>query len=291
MKTFFSILNIKTNSFSNEKIAIGLIAVTANQVYYAYSKNKLALLDKLSPSNKKASFVKSILKQYENTVDSSNESFLDSQKKLEHNINVFSFEYFDYLNKYNNGLIQFTEPVVINKELSQSDFSSYYFKFIGENQEVNQPQETKSFYKKVKPLLHKQNIELKADINFTFNPVSFKGILKEVQLPLITKNGSISALQIVDFTHKPNTIANHFYETKIILNALHTFANDIKCDVDKIKIGFEEPKLNTEQHKMFDMAYNEYKDAFDFSTIDAVDAYTDQVASSNNITFSSLLKK
>jgi hypothetical protein len=289
MKTFFSILNIKTNSFSNEKIAIGLIAVTANQVHYAYSKNKLSLLDKISPNNKMSVFVKTILKQYENTIDSSNESFLDVQKKLDHNVSVFSFEYFDYLNKYNNGLIQFSEPVVINKELSQPDFSAYYLKFIGEQIDVKQVQETKSFYKKVKPLLHKKDIELKADINFTFNPVSFKGILKETQLPLITKNGSIGAIQIVDFAHTPNTIANHFYETQIISNALNSFSKSVMCKVDNIKIGFEEPDLKTEQHKVFDMAYKEYKDIFDFSTLDVLDDYTDKIVSSNNITFSSLL--
>jgi hypothetical protein len=289
MKTFFSILSIKTNSFSNEKIAIGLIAVTANQVYYTYSKNKLALLDKISPNNKMASFVKSMLKQYEHTIETSNTSLLSSQKILNHNINVFSFEYFDYLNKYNNNLIQFTEPVVINKEFSQNDFSAYYLKFIGEQIEVKQPQETKSFYKKVKPFLHKENIETKADINFTLNPVSFKGILKETNLPLITKNGNISALQIIDFSNQPNTIAGNFYETQIVLNALQTFAKGIKCGVDKIKIGFEEPQLNSEQHKVFDMAYTEYKDAFEFSTLNDVDTFTDKIVKSKNVTFSSLL--
>ena len=51
MKTFFSLISIQTNSFSLEKVVVGVLAITENKVYFEYSKTKLQLLDKLAPSH------------------------------------------------------------------------------------------------------------------------------------------------------------------------------------------------------------------------------------------------
>lgn len=291
MKTFLSILSVKTNSYSNEKIVLGLIAVTANEVFYAYSKTKLALLNKFSKEEDIAFFLKSLLNQVQHTVEESNKTLTSNQSSLIHGVTVFSEDYFSYLSKYNNGIFQFSEPVIINTNFSANDFANYYGKFVGESLTIKSPKPKKTFYQKLKPLFEKDSLKQKADINFQFNPVTFKGILKETNIPLITKNGDISALQTIDFTLQPNTIANHFYETQIILNALTIFSKKIGCNVEKIKIGFEEPELKTEQHKLFNMAFSEYKNVFEFLTIDKVEKYTDKIAESENVKFSSLLNK
>lgn len=287
MKTFLSILSVKTNSYSNEKIVLGLIAVTANKVFYAYSKTKLALLNKFSQEEDIAFFLKSLLNQVQHTVDESNKTFTSNQSSLIYGVTVFSEDYFSYLHKYNNGIFQFSEPVIINANFTNNDFGNYYNKFVGESLITSTPKPKKTFYQKLKPLFENEILHQKADINFQFSPVTFKGILKETNIPLITKNGNISALQIIDFNAQPTTIANHFYETQIISNALNSFSKKFK--VDKIKIGFEEPVLKTEQHKLFDLAISEYKNVFEFLTIDKVEKYTDKIAESKNVKFSSLL--
>lgn len=289
MKTFLSILSVKTNSYSNEKIVLGLIAVTANDVFYAYSKTKLALLNKFSKEENISFFLKSLLNQIQHTVNESNEKLYSNQSSLIHGVTVFSEDYFSYLNKYNNGIFQFSEPVSINANFSAKDFANYYNKFVGEPLKTSNPKPKKTFYQKLKPLFEKDSLKQKADINFQFNPVTFKGILKETTIPLITKNGNISALQTIDFALQIETIKNHFYETHVILNALNDFSKKIGCKVDKIKIGFEEPELKTEQHKLFEMAFSEYKEVFEFLTVDKVEKYTDKIAESENVKFSSLL--
>lgn len=79
------------------------------------------------------------------------------------------------------------------------------------------------------------------------------------------------------------------YETKIIFDALCSFSKETKNKLEKVKVAFEEPKLKTEQHKVFDLAFAEYKEYFDFITPDQVDNFTEKVAKSNNTKFSALV--
>ncbi|GHA80984.1 hypothetical protein [Pontibacter akesuensis] len=290
MKTFFSIISVQTNSFSNENIVVGIIAISSNKIHFAYSKNKLSLVDKLS-SAKIGSFAKSILNQIHNRVLDANLELSSNQSKLEFKNLVFSEEYFKYLNKYNNGVLAFSEPVQINLEFNSDYFSNYYKSFVGEDLAVETFETKKSFYKKLKPYFEKENLKEKADIKFVFDPLCFKGILKETQIPLITKNGKISSLQTIDFDINTNTIANHIYETQIIYEALYDFSKKVNLKLDKIKIAYEEPELESEQHKLFDLAVKEYKDVFEFVTLDEVNVYTDKICNSKNTKFSELIKE
>lgn len=289
MKTFLSILSVKTNSFSNEKIVIGLLAVSANKVYFGYSKNKIKLLNKFSSDEKISSFVESLLSQIKSKVQGENQELSDFQINLISNKSIFSEEYFHYLNNYNNGILNFSKPLEVTYEFSENDFSKYYKNFIGEPFIDLKKDAKKTFHQKLKPILNKEGLSNKVDLHYTFNPKIFKGILKDCSIPLITKNGDINSLQEIDFTNKPVTIVNNLYETKIIQDALIGFSKNIKCSVSKIKVAYEEPKLNTEQHKMFDLAIKEYSDQFEFLTPDAVDIFTDKILEKNYSKFSLLL--
>lgn len=289
MKTFLSIVSVKTNNFSNEKLVVGLLAMSANKVFYAYSKNKIKLLSKVIKDVNIEGFVSSILKQIESTVKKTNTNFSKGQESLPfHNI-LISEEYISYLNNYNNGILQFSEPQAIPYNFSSADFSKYYKNFLGEPLQPEKIIKTVSFHKKLKPLLTKEGLDEKADINYNLNSNTFKGILTDVHVPLITKNGSINVLQEIDFSTQPTNIKNHLYETKVIFDALSTFSKTINCGVAKVKVAFEEPELKSEQHKLFDLAIKEYQSSFNFITPDEVDEFTDKVLENNFIKFSTLI--
>lgn len=288
MKTLLSILSIKTNSFSNEKIVIGLLAVSANHVYIGYSNSKIKLLDKFNEEQKLASFVESLLSQIKSTVIGANKELQNIQESLNTNKTIFSETYLSYLNDYNNGVLNFSKPLEVNHEFSESDFEKYYQNFVGESLKLKK--EHPNFYsQETKAFSNQKGLEEKADLHYTFNPSNFKWILKDCSIPLITKNGKINSLQEIDFKNKPSTIANNLYETKIIHEALSGFAKTLDCGVEKIKVAFEEPALNSEQHKMFDLAIKEYKEQFEFLTLDKVDSFTDTILNSNYSKFSKLV--
>lgn len=290
MKTFLSILSIKTNNFSNEKVVVGLLAVTANKVYYSYSKEKLKLLNKISNQENLSGFAETFLSQVKKKVIHTNKNKSKHQESFNFGKSLFNENYFKYLSDYNNGILNFSEPLEINYNFSESDFNKYYNNFVGESLNLKMKKESVSLHKKIKPYFKKDGLNCKADLNYTFNSLNFKGILKDCQIPLITKNGNINALQAIDFEMHPNTITNNLYETKIIFDALSNFAPKIKTSVEKIKVAFEEPTLNTEQHKLLDLALKEYNETFEFITLDKVDSFTDTIVNSTYVKFSSLLK-
>lgn len=290
MKTFLSILSVKTNNFSNEKITIGLMAIANKNIQFSYSANKLKLLNKLMNTNNTEGFVLNLLNQINNAVKSANKENTNSQVTFDLNKSLFSEDYFKYLNTYSNGLIQFSEPVHIAYEFDNAAFASYYLKFVGENLESPKQKTPISLYSKLKPFFNKEGLKDKADLQYTLSPLKFKGILTSVQIPLITVNGSINVLQAIDFNLQPITIKNHLYETKVIYDALNIFSKNINNKIEKIKVAFEEPKMKSEQHQVFDLAFKEYKDYFNFITPDQVDNFTEKVSHSNNTKFSVLVE-
>lgn len=289
MKTFLSIISIKTNNFSNEKIVVGLLAVTADKIYYAYSKDKLNVLNKFSKNNNLSVFSKNILNQIKKKITKTNSKGTENQFHLNFSNSLFSEEYFSYLSNYNNGVVNFSKPFEINYDFSNTDFEKYYLNFLGEGITYKEKNNKTSFYKKIKPYFEKQGLKEKADLDYTLNPLDFQGILKDCKIPLITKNGNINAIQTIDFCMQPDTITNHLYETKIIFDALNKFAPKVNTSVEKIKVAFEEPELKTEQYKLFDLAIKEYNDTFEFITPDKVDDFTTKIINSEFTKFSSLV--
>jgi hypothetical protein len=288
MKTFFSLVSIQTNPYSLEKVVMGVLAISENEIYFNYSKSKLLLLDKLSSHGPISSFSKTLLQQIKNKVVTANALLSDGQQKLKLYKSIFSKEYIDYLNQYCDGLLQFSEPDSLPFDFTPEKYAIYYHDFVGEFLD-EAPKKNKNFSTKLKPYFEKEGIKEKADLKYSFEPASFKGILKETHISLITKNGDINAIQTVDFETGEHTVVNHLYETKIIQDALLKVAGKAKFGVKKIKIVYEEPQIGTQQHDLFDLSINTYKDVFDFITPAMLDIETEMISKSDNIKFSEFL--
>lgn len=290
MKTFFSIVSIQTNPISTEKVVMGVLAITKNEIYFEYSKSKLGLLDKLAPAKVGIGIMaKNTLQQIKQKVAEENKALIKGQTKLQFEKSIFSKDYISYLNKYNNGILHFSEPASLPFDFTAEKFAQYYNNFVGEIAPAEAKKEIVTFAKKIKPAFEKEGLDEKADLKFTFEPFTFNGILKETHIPLITKNGAISAIQTVDFSLGEQTVVHHLYETLIIQKALNVFAEKAKTTVKKIKIAFEEPCPGTLQHDLFDLSIQNYKDDFDFITPDILEKETEIISNSNNIKFSEFL--
>jgi hypothetical protein len=238
------------------------------------------------------SFANHTLKQIEITVKVANTKKSANQQEIGFVTSIFNENYFSYLNKYSNGLINFSEPQFVNFQFDQEKFNQYYHNFIGIKKESKKELPAVSFHQKLKPYFKKEGLSEKADLNYTLDPKKFKKILQEVQVPLITKNGSIKIIQEIDFSNGSSTIKNHIYETKMIHESFQKFSKTLsdKIIVDKINIAFEEPELKTEQHQLFDLAYSEYKNSFNFIHLEELNKITDKIIETSSYKkFSELL--
>lgn len=124
MKSFYSIIRLANNPLSKENLAIGLIMISNNKVYYKFSNPKIQLVEKISPLN---------FKLLEYTIDKIN-NFI--RKEIEQEVSLFSddhkvnFEYLKRLSIYNNGFIQFDNPSVINIDFDEVKFNDFFHKYI-----------------------------------------------------------------------------------------------------------------------------------------------------------------
>jgi hypothetical protein len=139
-------------------------------------------------------------------------------------------------------------------------------------------------------LFKEKEVGQKADINFQLHSNQFIGVLKDIKLSLITKNGAVNALQPIDFSVGNNTIVSNIYEAQIISESLHEFCNKLDKPFEKLKLAIEIPDKNAEQKPLFDKIYKEKKDFFEFCELDKVEQFVSKVASSDEYSkFSELL--
>lgn len=287
MKTFISIISAKTNSYSNEKVVIGLLAISAHKIYFEYANEKLNLFTKFFSGQNPMSLLKKVLEQIK--IASEEQNLANSTVKIPLNASLYTEEYFEYLKKYSNGLLQFSETIEIPKLFTFENFESYFKNFVGSELKSKPFSKKSNIHSTVKAYFKKEGLTEKADVDFNLNPINFKGILKATKIPLITKNGAVNAIQVIDFKTQPTSITNHLYETKIIQESLVKFLNPKQIKLNKIQIAFDEPEIDTPQHTIFDMAYSEYKEVFDFIDYEKVDKITSEILNSNNTKFSGLV--
>lgn len=283
MTSFFSIISTQTNSFSGENIAVGLVFVTPEKVFFKYAPSKLTWLKKLNLGEEISDLAETGLKNIEKAVKEHNEKGPSLFKS------IFSKEYFDYLNQYANGAIVFSKPEALPISVNKQVFNEYFEKMIGlppfEEKKIN------VFQQKVKKIFKAQNADSFADINLILKVNQIEGILKDTRIPLITKNGSVKAIEVLDFTQTKENIIANIYEAQILHWALQQFCHTKGLKMDKLKLAFEEPK-GKQQKTIFDLVHKEKKGMFELNALGEVEEFLKEAARSEKYSkFSEVLKE
>ncbi len=250
MKSLISIVYLQTNTVSGEKIAVGLLAISENEVFFQVSDQKLKLAGKLSNTD--------VLKHAEisfglisNKVNENNKEH--KSHTLLKNHSVFTKEYISYLNKYSKGLMQFDTPKSFAGTIDKKMFKQLFEQFIAVWEEKTE--HTKKhiqFHTVIKKQLNKPVFKQKVDIDYTLHPQKVKGLLLPQDITLISKNGSILAAQAVDFTTSEEVIAKHTYELEVIIHCLEKLGqqNIKKNHKGSYYLLFNKPVKNSPQEKL-----------------------------------------
>ena len=239
MKSLLSIIYLQTNTVSCEKIAVGLLTISENEVFFQVSDHKLKLVAKLSNAD--------VLKHAEISFTLINNKVAETNKEnkshsLIKNDSLFTKEYISYLNKYSKGLIQFDVPKLYAGIIDKKIFKTLFQQFIGEWEE--KPEAAKKnvqFHTVIKKQLNKPVFKQKVDIDYTLNPQKIVGLLKPQDITLISKNGSILAAQAIDFTTSEEVITKHTYELQVIIDCLE-------------KLG--QKNINKKHHGIYYLLFN-----------------------------------
>lgn len=121
MKSFISILSFQTSSYSGENLAGGLLAVSGHKIWFKTSEFKLQIAKMICGQDYETT-VKQITNLIQNQINSpQKDAFVP-----------FSPEYFSYLNKYSQGILQFSPPKPIALSIDDNTFDELFKQFIGE---------------------------------------------------------------------------------------------------------------------------------------------------------------
>lgn len=237
MLSKYSIIKIITNLFTNEYVAIGMVAISGGQGFYHVSEEKVKLAKKSIPDAKE--IIDLSIQQF-------NQAFSDFKDKgnLFVSKDLLNERYLERLSVYNNGIIQVTRPASIQIEFDASVFKSYFEKFVGEFEVVKKLTEVSQFAAKLKKNLY-EPLKDKIDVDYTLKKGVLPTLFNDFKLDTLGVNGSMYASKSIDFNGK-RSVAD-------IRNEMSLYESTI----ERLK-NFGHSKLLKNEHRFYLIA-DEYK--------------------------------
>jgi hypothetical protein len=248
MKTYYSIIKIVTNSLVDDAISVGLVLGDDDKIFIRISERKLKIAKHLTNVNSKNLdyFFSKIDEQLQQQGDNFN---------LFSATNVINSNYFLYLSKYNNNLIQYTEPNFINIKKDKFVFDKLFTLYVDEDfKNVTKPKEADSFSKVLeivdKELISKVSNKIHTNIKFTDKilPVLYFSY----EIDCIGLNGAFTGAKSINFNHSDKTIkkelSNYYALTGILENTHKRYGKD-----NNFYVIAEEPEnISSKAHKIWE---------------------------------------
>jgi hypothetical protein len=268
MKNFISTVYVKPNSVSEEKICVGLFVSNPEKTFFAYSNSKLRLINGLVPLEVYHSINKTLKTLHSNIVEKN-----EGKRSPEmFPANVFSPEYFSYLNKYNKGLVYFSEPSTAAKSINEMEFEKLFAIYVGDELGHEKPAIAKKTMRKiVSEYLGREVFKMKADINYAIDNNVAQSIYTDSKVDFISCNGNIFAGKSIDFNKEAKTIESHLFEYRVLVEGLMAFAAKRKLvGVPKFVAYFNTP-INREGKEILDRAVKDKSKNFGLNEVDELE--------------------
>jgi len=225
MKSFYSILYIKPEPASDEKVAVGLLLNANKKPVFDYSNEKLKIAANLVGAETTDSLerkLKNIKKKI--TLISETENQIEA-----FDINPFSESYFKYLNNYSNNLLVYSNPSENHGDFSVDDFIDLFRLLIDKNFEIEDKEE-ESFKSIVKNRINSSVVKEKMDIFYKVPKKSVKSIYRDHTVDYIGVNGSIISGNSIDMKGDPYSLENKFYLLRVLVNGLTDLAKRLEIE-------------------------------------------------------------
>lgn len=267
MKTFYSILSLNIKPEINERLSLGMIMISGEKVHFYYSKNKLSIGQRLvSKETYKAAL--NYLKLIERSVASNDklnrttdELNIQTENKYKH---IFSDKYLQYLSRYNNNLITFTNSNYLDIEGTENVFKTLFSKLIDNSA-------FESFEVKIKVIENFKKeyfprVKTYFSIDKKIDSIKYPKLLTPVKMDLMGKNNIEVFAQTIDFEKELRSIEY------IVGNLLQI--NRAIPNAKQFVIGYEPSKQNKINHRVWNnIRKNKDFDYVDLSESERIENY------------------
>lgn len=210
MNTFYSILYVPIRPALDEKVSIALFIRQGEKVMFHYSPNKLNIIKQLIP-NEAFNLLKMSLRNM-------NQYLQDMERKFDSNrltlndkdsIRFIGENYFNYLSKYSNNLLTYSEPKSIDVELTEEIYTKLFEKYIFEMDLPVQKEKKVTVHQRVRTVLFPK-IKEHVNVDRHLTAREIHNLFAPTDVDFIGRNNVPVAGQTLDFQK-----SHHFLENDI----------------------------------------------------------------------------
>lgn len=240
METYYSILYLRNNTVSDEKIAIGLFLITPDFTYFDYSKEKLIIASKLV-ENDVAVSVKTLLSDLYKKI---NKIRVDSAQGGFSKLSSFNLPYMEYLNRYHNNLLIFSDPKDGVGNFTRSDFSELFKLMVDKSFGENKSRST-SLRSTFKKELYRSDIIDAVDIDYKISSKRLPTIYCDHKLDYVGVNGRIVTGNTLDANSDLHLVENRIYLLQRLATALNSYSAEFtSSDKGRHVVYYNKPETN-----------------------------------------------
>jgi hypothetical protein len=251
MNTFYSIIKISPNNVAGDNVAIGIALFDGEKIRHYFSERKRKIASKLLEGNSlDLSFV---VKQFIYRFDEINkekEDLVLFSKYKKFNDSA----YFDYLNKYSQGLVQFSQPFMVNDKIDDFKFGKIIELVFNESfNETISLTEDKPDLK-----IEKINRELivpvqeKVHTNYRFTKSNLPSIYFPFEMECIGLNGSLIGAKYLSFEKTKQTLDLNLGHYFTIISTLSNMYNKRLKDNEFFLISDEPTDIKSQEHQVWE---------------------------------------
>ncbi len=251
MKGFYSIVKFAPNVLTEDTIAIGLVFFDGMSFRYFESSRKKTLAKSLL--NDKSVDLKFLSRQIDKKIKSLNME--PTEPNLGFDLRKFSKpEYFDYLNRYSNGLLQFSKPKTINLSNSKENFKELVSSFFKEDLEVlvkRVVSEKEKYRAIIKPKLI-DRVEEKVHTYYQFNSQKNPSIYFNYEIDCIGQNGAMVGAKSLPFDKSNSALDRDISHYFALISTLSDQHKKSLKDNSFYLISREPEGIQTKEHKLWE---------------------------------------
>ena len=258
MTSFYILIKIAHNPASGDSLTIGLVFKDALGFRYRFSRSKKDIARNLL--NDKGSIIDYVESQIAQNLSAVNEGLSGNISDAQSNKQYLPENYFSYLNRYCNGILQFSEPSMVFEQVDNEKFDKLYHLLVDgadkETIDIAKASYTKDagFYRRIEhELIYRvqERVHTRQKIDSKMIP----SIVTPFELDCIGKNGAIIGAKSIAFTLKKKSIAAHLNS---YMNVIFHLGSRYPNVAHKFFLISDEPSdLKSEEHQIWESLLNE----------------------------------
>lgn len=248
MKTFYSLIKVSPNTSAGDLITVGIIVAGQSGVLYKISESKIKSLH--SFLHHRMSLLDHFIKQLSHKVAEANKNIENNKNLLFENQHLFTPEYFEYLNRYSNNLIQFSKPSLLFEDINKEKFEKLYQVFVGFDQPEIKKETVneKIFSDKIEKKLVSR-VKDKVHTNIVFSDKIISSLYFKFEMDCIGLNGVLTGAKSLYFNKSPQTIHAHVSDYITLITEIEKEFN--KEGVNNFYLIADEPERQTKEHALW----------------------------------------